>query len=207
MSLFHAVLRPLDGLSRGLGVLMRGGVLLAVLLSAANALGRKFFDLGSNAALEAPAYVFAAVFMLGAGPVLLRNGHVRIDVVASRLSPRSAAWIDLIGLLGIVLPLCGLMVELGWPLLVESLRRGELSQNAGGLPRWPLWALLVAGFAGLALQALAEALRRLGYLLGQLPSPHADDAGQAAETTHEPLHAEPHDLSPATPAHPGSPGR
>lgn len=180
MSLIPALLRPLDRLGRSLSGLMRAGVLAAVLLSAANALGRKFLDLGSNAALEAPAYVFAAVFMLGAGPVLLRNGHVRIDVLASRFGPRTAAGVDLLGLLAVVLPLCVLMVDLALPLLAESLRRGELSQNAGGLPRWPLWALMVAGFAVLGLQALAEALRRLGFLLGALPSPLAEEARSAA---------------------------
>ena len=174
------LIAPIDRLSLALAGLLRWGVLLAVLLSAANALLRKTLDLGSNALLEGQWYLFAAVFLLGAGPVLLRNGHVRIDVLAQRFGLRVQALIDLLGLLLVVLPLCLLLIELSWPLFAEAWRSGEASANAGGLPRWPAWGLLPLGFGLLALQTGAEALRRLAFLAGALPSPYAAAAPPAA---------------------------
>lgn len=181
MPLLLRLITPIDRLSLALAGLLRWGVLLAVLLSAANALLRKTLDLGSNATLEAQWYLFAAVFLLGAGPVLLRNGHVRIDVLAQRFGPRVQAGIDLLGLLLVVLPLCVLLIELAWPLFAEAWRSGETSANAGGLPRWPAWGLLPLGFGLLALQAVAEALRRLAFLAGALPSPYAPAAAASKD--------------------------
>ncbi len=172
---------PIDRLNLALAGLLRWGVLAAVLLSAANALLRKTLDLGSNALLEGQWYLFAAVFLLGAGPVLLRNGHVRIDVLAQRFGLRVQAAIDAIGLLLVVLPLCLLLIDLSWPLFAEAWRSGEASANAGGLPRWPAWALLPLGFGLLALQAVAEVLRRLAFLARALPSPYAAVATPPAD--------------------------
>lgn len=163
-------------LGQGLGWLL----LAAVLISAGNAIARKAFDLGSNAYLEAQWYLFSAVFLLGAGYVLLRNAHVRIDVIANRLSPRTNAWIDLLGLLLFTLPLCCMLVLLSWPVFERAWVSGEVSQNAGGLLRWPALLMIPAGFTLLGLQALAELVKRVAFLRGQLPQPFVDLSAPAA---------------------------
>lgn len=184
MKALLALARAIDRINGWVGQTLGWLLLAAVLISAGNALSRKAFDLGSNAYLEAQWYLFSAVFLLGAGYVLMRNAHVRIDVVANRLSPRTNAWIDLLGLLLFTLPLCCLLVVLSWPVFERAWVSGEVSQNAGGLLRWPVLLLIPAGFTLLGLQALAEIARRVAYLRGLLDSPFTrpDEAAVAAET-------------------------
>jgi TRAP-type mannitol/chloroaromatic compound transport system permease small subunit len=111
----------------------------------------------SNAAPEIQRYLFAGVFMLGAGYVMLRNGHVRIDFVSARFSRRTNAVIDLLGLVLVlvVVPRCALMIYLSRPLFERAYRSGETSRNAGGLIRWPVLLLMPLGFLLLAAQASA----------------------------------------------------
>ncbi len=143
-------------------------VLAMVLISAANTVVRKAFNVSSNAFLEVQWYLFAAVFMLGAGFAFLKNAHVRIDFVSARLSERARAWIDILGILIFLGPFCWLMIDLGWPLVANALKSGEMSQNAGGLIRWPVYALIPAGFALLLAQAFSEWVKRFAYLRGHL---------------------------------------
>ncbi|MBL8512601.1 MAG: TRAP transporter small permease subunit [Betaproteobacteria bacterium] len=143
-------------------------VLAMVLISAGNAVVRKAFNTSSNAFLEIQWYLFAAVFMLGAGFAFLKNAHVRIDFVSSRLTERARAWIDILGILIFLAPFCWLMIDLGWPLVANAWKSGEMSQNAGGLIRWPVYALIPAGFALLLAQALSELIKRIAYLRGHL---------------------------------------
>jgi TRAP-type mannitol/chloroaromatic compound transport system permease small subunit len=160
--------QAIDGLNLFIGQGLRWLILAAVLISAGNAVMRKAFNIGSNAFLEIQWYLFAAVFMLGAAYALLKNAHVRIDFLSSRLSPKAAAWVDVLGLLLVVLPLCALMGQLAWPLFEQAWRSGEMSQNAGGLVRWPVLLLMPFGFGLLFLQALSELIKRLGFLSGHL---------------------------------------
>ena len=131
-------------------------ILAAVLISAGNAIVRKAFNVGSNAYLEIQWYLFAAVFMLGVGYVMLRNQHVRIDFVASKLSARTNAIIDSIGILVFTIPLSLIMIDLGWPLFLQAYESGEMSQNAGGLIRWPVIVLIPVGFAILLVQQAVD---------------------------------------------------
>lgn len=148
-------------------------VLLVVVISAGNAVVRKAFNSSSNALLEVQWYLFAAVFMLMAAYVLQRNAHVRIDFVSSRLTARTRAWVDVFGLLVFVLPLCGLLIHLGWPTVADAWRNGEVSPNAGGLVRWPVYALLPAGMGLLLVQSLSELVKRVAFLRGLAPDPCA----------------------------------
>ncbi|MCB1893535.1 MAG: TRAP transporter small permease subunit, partial [Rhodocyclaceae bacterium] len=91
-------------------------VLLAVLISAGNAIVRKVFNTSSNALLEIQWYLFAAVFMLGAGYAFLKNAHVRIDFLSGRLSAKARNWIDIVGIIVFLWPLCLLFIKLSWPL-------------------------------------------------------------------------------------------
>ena len=152
-------------------------ILAAVIISAANAVVRKAFGYSSNAFLEVQWYLFAAVFMLGAGYTFLKNAHVRIDFISNRLSPRTRSWIDIVGIILFLAPLCWLLISLGWPLFVNAWQSGEMSQNAGGLVRWPVYLLIPVGMSLLLAQAASELIKRIAYLRGLIPDPlaHAEN--------------------------------
>jgi len=132
---------------------------------------RYAFHWSSNALLEIQWYLFAAVFLLCAGYALKHNQHVRIDVVAGRLSRRAQAWIEVFGTLLFLLPMAVLILWLSWPVFMASWKSGEVSSNANGLVLWPARALVPAGFALLVLQGLAELIKRIAFLLGLTPDP------------------------------------
>lgn len=167
--------RVIDSCNEWIGKSLRWLILAAVLISAGNAVVRKLLNVGSNAFLEIQWYLFAAVFMLGAGYVLLKNAHVRIDFIASRLSPRTNAVIDIIGMLVVVVPLSLLLIDLSWPLFVNTWESGEMSGNAGGLIRWPVTLLIPAGFSLLVLQAFSELVKRVAFLTGHRAEPFSPD--------------------------------
>lgn len=154
-------------------------VLVAVLLSAGNAIVRKTLNTSSNAMLEIQWYLFAAVFMLGAGYAFLRNAHVRIDFVSNLLSPRARNWIDVLGILFVLIPFCVMMIDFSWPLFLRAWQSGEMSQNAGGLIRWPVLLFMPLGFLLLMLQALSELVKRVAFLRGlatdSIPAGNGDE--------------------------------
>jgi len=161
----------IDAVNHWLGKLIMWLVLAAVLISAGNAIVRKAFNIGSNAFLEIQWYLFAAVFMLGVGYVMLKNAHVRIDFIASHLSKRTNAIIDAIGIVVFTIPLSIIMIDLGWPLFRQAFVSGEMSQNAGGLIRWPVLMLVPLGFVILLAQAVSELIKRLAFLSGHRNEP------------------------------------
>ena len=161
--------RLIDAISDRIGKLGMWLILLTTLISAANAVSRKAFDLSSNAFHEIQWYLFAAVFLLGGGYAFLRNAHVRIDFVSSRFSDRARNWVDIVGILVFVLPLCYMMVVLGWPLFERAWQSGEMSSNAGGLIRWPVYLLIPVGFVILFLQSVSELIKRIAFLTGHGP--------------------------------------
>jgi TRAP-type mannitol/chloroaromatic compound transport system permease small subunit len=161
--------RAIDRLNEMVGRGVIWLVLVSVLISAGNALARYGLNMSSNAWLEIQWYLFSLVFMLAAGYTLKHNGHVRIDVVYGRLSPRGRAWIDLVGHLLFLLPMAALIAWLGWSGFHTSYRIGEISPDAGGLLRWPVKLAIPLGFLLLALQGVAEALRRAAFLFDGVP--------------------------------------
>ncbi len=181
----------MDGLSTRLGKLTMWLILATTLISAGNAIVRKAFGTSSNALLEIQWYLFAGVFMLGAGYGFLKNSHVRIDFISSRLSPRTRNWIDVIGIVVVLVPFCLISINLGWPLFTQALASGEMSQNAGGLIRWPVYALIPLGFALLMLQGLSELLKRALFLMNLGPDSLSDAEHKSDEQKHlEELEAE-----------------
>lgn len=179
---------PLLKLSHGIdwfndhvGSLIRWLVLAAVLISATNAIIRKAFDVSSNAFLEIQWYLFAGVFMLGAGYAFLRNVHVRIDFVSSKLSKRTNTIIDAAGIVIFLIPLCIILIVLSWPLFYNGWVSGEMSQNAGGLIRWPVLLLIPLGFSILLAQAISELIKRIAYLRGLIPEPLSVEPGKSDE--------------------------
>lgn len=169
MSGLLGISRGIDFFSDRLGRLLFWLVLAAVLMSAGNAIMRKAFNIGSNAFLEIQWYLFSTVFMLGAGYAFLKNAHVRIDFISNRLSAKTRNWIDIIGILVFLVPLCIILIKLSWPLFSNAWTSGEMSQNAGGLIRWPVYFLIPAGMTLLLLQALSELIKRIAFLTGAGP--------------------------------------
>ena len=173
--------RLIDWINERVGRSVMWLVLIAVLISAGNALVRKLFNTSSNALLEIQWYLFAAIFMLAAGYTFLRNEHVRIDILTSRLSPRGQNIVDVIGILFFLLPMAGLILWLSWPIVMTSVQSGEMSQNPGGLIRWPVKMLLPAGLALLVLQAISELIKRIAFLAGMIDDPNNKEKGPTPE--------------------------
>ena len=169
MKLLLLFSRCVDGLNARIGRLTIWLVLIMSLISAGNAVSRYGFNLSSNAMLEIQWYLYAAVFMLCAGYTLLRNQHVRIDLLSSRLSPQARNWIDVIGIAVFLIPVAVMIAWMSWPELVASFVHNEQSSNAGGLVRWPVRLLIPVGFGLLALQALSELIKRVAFLMGRAP--------------------------------------
>lgn len=169
----------IDRLSTLIGKLTMWLILATTLISAGNAIVRKAFDISSNGLLEIQWYLFAAVFMLGAGYGFLKNSHVRIDFISSRLSSRARNWVDVGGILLVLFPLCILLITLSWPFFINAYTNGEMSQNAGGLIRWPVYILVPLGFALLMLQGVSELIKRIAYLRGVIPDPIGGDAAKS----------------------------
>jgi TRAP-type mannitol/chloroaromatic compound transport system permease small subunit len=175
MRLLLGISSVIDQFNNLIGQGIRWLVLVVVLMSAGNAIMRKAFNIGSNAFLEIQWYIFAAVFMLGAGYVMLKNAHVRIDFISSRLSKRTNAWIDAIGIVVFTIPLAAILIDLGWPLFARAWVSGEVSHNAGGLIRWPVLLLVPLGFAILILQSISELIKRMAFLQGVISEPFSPE--------------------------------
>lgn len=162
-------LRGVDTLSSAAAWLATWCVLFACAVSAGNAVMRYLFSVGSNAWLELQWYLFAVIVLFGAAKTLRLNGHVRVDVFYGALGPRGQVWLDLVCLGIFLLPAALLLTGMSWTLFAESWSIGEVSSNAGGLVRWPVKLVLPIGFALLALQGVAEMVRRAAMLTGALP--------------------------------------
>ncbi len=181
MSSFLRISALVDSFNGLVGKFIRWLVLAAVLISAGNAIIRKAFNVSSNAWLEIQWYLFAAVFLLGAGYAFLRNVHVRIDFISAKLSKRTNAIIDALGIVVFLIPLCLIMIWLSWPLFANAYTSGEMSQNAGGLIRWPAFLLMPLGFGILLLQAVSELIKRIAFLRGLIPEPISVEPGKSDE--------------------------
>jgi len=156
----------IDWLNAQIGAFANLLVLLACLVSAGNAMFRYAFSLSSNGFLEIQWYMFAGIVMLGTSYTLRRNEHVRVEIFYLYLNERGQLWLDLVGAVLFLIPVCVLMVGLSWPFFMQSYEVGEWSNNSGGLLRWPIKFVIPAGFALLALQAVSEIIKRVAALNG-----------------------------------------
>ena len=171
----------IDDINTRIGKASTWLILFVVVISAGNAVMRYTIDWSSNGLLEIQWYLFSAVFLLGSGYVLLKNEHIRIDVVAGRFSQRTQNWIDVFGIIVFLLPMAVLVLYLSWPVFMNAWTTGEGSPNPGGLIRWPVRLLMPIGFLLLTLQGLSELIKRLAFLAGQGPNPLAKTTGPTAE--------------------------
>lgn len=163
--------RLIDALNELVGSAIIWLVLAAVVISAINAIVRKIFNTSSNAFLEIQWYLFAAVFLLGAGYTMLRQGHVKIDVILGRFSRRTQILVECFGIVFFLMPFVFAVIHHVWPLVVNAYVTSEMSENAGGLIRWPVYALVPFGFALLGIQGVSELIKRIGFLRGLCADP------------------------------------
>lgn len=163
--------RWIDAINDRVGRFVSWAILLAVVVSVLNAFGRKFMHAGSNAWLELQWYLFGALFLLSSGYTLLKNGHVRVDVLSSRLSKRTRMWIEVFGTVFFLLPAAVMIMWLGWPMFWESWTTQEMSSNAGGLIRWPAKLLVPVGFCLLIAAALSHLVKSIAFLQGRGTDP------------------------------------
>ena len=155
MKLMLAMAQAVDAFNERVGKLTHWLILVAVLISAGNAVTRYSLDMSSNAWLEVQWYLFSAVFLFCAGYTLLHNQHVRIDIVSGRFSRRVQTWIEIFGTVFFLLPMAILILWLSWPVFVDAWRSNEVSTNAGGLTVWPARLMLPIGFLLLVLQGFS----------------------------------------------------
>jgi TRAP-type mannitol/chloroaromatic compound transport system permease small subunit len=173
--------RAIDWLNTQVGKYVIWLILASTVISAVNAVVRKAFSISSNAYLEVQWYLFAASFLLAAGYTLLNGEHVKIDVVSSRFSKRTQIWMDVIGFTCFLMPVCLAILWYGIPFFLNGYRSGEMSSNAGGLLRWPVYLMLPLGFGLLMLQGISELIKRLAFLQGLIEDPTGKKIEKTAE--------------------------
>jgi len=181
MKLLLVLSRAIDALNEHVGKLTYWLILVAVLISAGNAIVRYSLNMSSNAWLEIQWYLFSFIFLFCAAYTLLHNQHVRIDILTGHLSGRAKAWIDILGTLFFLLPMAVTIMWLSWPVFVDAYRSHEISTNAGGLLVWPGRVMVPAGFLLLVLQGLSELIKRIAFLRGLIPDPSEKDEGPSME--------------------------
>jgi TRAP-type mannitol/chloroaromatic compound transport system permease small subunit len=165
--------RGIDAFTRWTGKRLAWLILVAVIVSAVNAIIRKAFDASSNSWLELQWLLFSVVFLMCSSWTLLDNEHIRIDIVNNAMPKKVRDIIDVVGHTFFLLPLTIVMIITGVPFFLRSFRLNEQSGNAGGLPQWPAKSLIMIGFAMLLVQGISELIKRIAVMRGLIPDPHA----------------------------------
>lgn len=162
----------IDAFTRWTGKRVAWLILVAVIISALNAVVRKTFDTSSNSWLELQWVLFSIVFLLGSAWTLLDNEHIRIDIFNSMMPKKARNIVDVIGHAFFLLPLTVVMIITGVPFFQRSFQLNEQSGNAGGLPQWPAKSLIMIGFAFLLVQAVSELIKRIAVMRELIPDAH-----------------------------------
>jgi TRAP-type mannitol/chloroaromatic compound transport system permease small subunit len=175
----------IDTFTRWTGKRLAWLILVAIIISAVNAIIRKGIDVSSNSWLELQWVLFGIVFLLCSPWTLLDNEHIRIDIVNNLFSKRWRDIVDVIGHVFFLMPLCIVMIITGGPFFMRSVEVNEQSGNAGGLPQWPAKSLIIIGFAFLLVQGISELIKRIAVMRGLIPDPHASQVSALeAEVEH-----------------------
>ncbi len=173
--------KAVDALNAFVGKYVIWLILASTVISAVNAVVRKAFNMSSNAYLEVQWYLFAAAFLLAAGYTLLHGEHVKIDVVSGRMSKRTQIGIDIFGFIFFLTPVCLAILWYGTPFFLKGYNSGEMSSNAGGLIRWPVYLMIPVGFTLLLLQGWSELIKRIAFLKGLIEDPTVKKVEKTAE--------------------------
>lgn len=168
--------RAVDRLSNAIGGVLAWVTLTLIALGVINVIGRYLgaqlgMQLSSNALLEAQTQAFDVIFLLGAAYLLKRDGHIRVDILHSRLPPRVRAWVDIVGTVLLLAPFCALVIWFSLEYVGRSWSRMEMSPNPGGLPLYPIKTLIPLALGLLVLQGLSELIKRLAFLAGITADP------------------------------------
>ena len=182
MKLLLKISSVIDAITAFIGRAASWLVLVAVLISAGNAMIRYSLNISSNAWLEAQWYLYGAVFLLAAAYTLQRNEHVRVDVVFGALPKRAQNWINLLGHIFMLMPFTLLLIYESVPFVITSYQQQELSENANGLIQWPAKSLLLIGFVLLAAQGISEIIKRIAVMRGLIPDPHEEIPVESQQT-------------------------
>lgn len=164
--------RGIDAFTRWTGKRLAWLILVAVIISAVNAIVRKTFDVSSNSWLELQWVLFSIVFLLCSPWTLLDNEHIRIDIFNSMMPKKARNIIDVVGHAFFLLPLTIVMMITGVPFFQRSFDVNEQSGNAGGLPQWPAKSLIMIAFAFLFVQGISELIKRIAVMRELIPDPH-----------------------------------
>ena len=173
MQALLAFSRVIDAINSRLGKWLAWALLAAVLISAANAIIRKLFDMSSNTWLEMQWILFSVVFLLCSPWTLLNNEHIRIDIINNMFPNKVRNSIDILGHVFFLLPFTVVMIITGWPFFIASISINEQSSNAGGLAQWPAKFLVPACFFLLFLQGISELIKRIAVMREMIPDPYA----------------------------------
>jgi TRAP-type mannitol/chloroaromatic compound transport system permease small subunit len=176
-----ALSRLIDAINGLVGRSISWLILVVVLVSAGNAVSRKFLQSSSNAWLELQWYLFGALFLLASGYTLLKNDHVRVDILAQKLSKRKQIWIEIFGIVFFLMPMAVVIMWFGWPMFWDSWVSNETSSNSGGLVRWPVKLLIPAGFCLLIAAGVSQLIKCIAFLNGMLPDPTRREGRSAEE--------------------------
>ncbi len=179
--------RIIDAINGRIGKVVAWAILLAVIISAVNAIIRKVFDMSSNSWLEMQWVLFGAVFLLCCSWTLMSNEHIRIDIVSSVLPKRVRHWIDVVGHAFFLIPICLVMMITSWPFFWRSMLQNEQSTNAGGLPQYPSKLLVPLAFTFLLFQGISELIKRIAIMQGKLADVSGGGHHEAAEAEAERL--------------------
>jgi len=162
-----------DAMSERIGQALKWLVLASSLISAGVALVRYGLHSGSNAWLEIQWYMFGAMFLLGAGYALKHEEHVRVDIFYSKMTPKTQAWVDVVGGIVFLMPTALIIAWMSIPMVVNSVRINEFSSDPGGLVRWPMKIIIPVGFVLLAVQGIADIIKKLAVARGlRAPGKH-----------------------------------
>jgi TRAP-type mannitol/chloroaromatic compound transport system permease small subunit len=160
--------KAVDWLNNRFAWIAEWAVILSCFISAGNAIIRYAFSYSSNGWLEIQWYLFAMCVMFGAAQVLRVNEHVRVDVLYGGRTSHTKVYIDLFGLIFFLLPVMVAMLYFSFPLFMRMFVSGEMSNNEGGLIRWPAMLTLPLGFSLMILQGLSEIIKRIAWLMRKI---------------------------------------
>ena len=161
----------IDSITEFVGKSIIWVVLVVTLISCGNAIMRYTINYSSNAFLEIQWYLFAVIFLFGAGYTLKKNEHVRIDLISGKFSERGQVWIDIFGIIFFLMPMAIAIMWMSWPIFLLAFNNNEMSSNAGGLIVWPARLMVPVGFFLLVMQGISELIKKIGFLQGLCPNP------------------------------------
>ena len=184
----------IDGLNDSIGVAIRWLTLVMVLIGAVGAVLRYFsrglgLSMNLTPLVEGQWYAFAVIFLMGAAYGVNKDVHVRVDVMFSRFTDKTRALIDLTGTVLFLVPFCILMLWVSYPPVMNSVSIREMSPDPGGLPRYPIKALILVSFGLLILQALSHIVKQVDVIRGVASRDEGDHVPmpeKTADHTHKP---------------------